>query len=356
MRKETMTKIAVYTIALNEEKHVERWYESSKDADYHFMLDTGSQDDTVNIAKNLGIVTATATISPWRFDVARNTALSLLPKDIDYCISMDMDEIIMPGWRKELENAFLQGATLPKITFTFSFNPDGSPAYQFGATRIHARNGYTWKHPIHEGIVPYQIQEKQVRTNIEMQHHPDKNKSRAQYLPMLEWAVKEDPDNARMAFYYGRELMYYGKTSQAIQQLSYFLNMPSATWKGDRSDAMIYISKCSSDLLEAERWAYMAINEVPERREGYARLATVLYHGRNYAMGLKYAEQALSITERPLQYMCEDWAWNWEIYDIAAICAWETGDKEKAIKYGSKAVEIAPNEQRLVQNMQFFLE
>jgi len=27
-------KIAVYTIALNEEKHVQRWYESVKDADY----------------------------------------------------------------------------------------------------------------------------------------------------------------------------------------------------------------------------------------------------------------------------------------------------------------------------------
>jgi len=351
-----MVKIAVYTIAKNEAKHVERWYNSSKEADYHFILDTGSTDRTVAIAKKLGINVAKATVEPWRFDVARNTALALLPADIDYCVSMDMDEIIMPGWREELERAFLAGATMPKVTFTFSFNPDGSPAYQFGAARIHARTGYTWRHPIHEGVVPYQIEEKQVWTSIEMQHHPDSTKSRGQYLPMLEWAVKEDPSNARMAFYYGRELMYYGKNAEAIEQLSSFLEMPSATWKGDRSDAMIYISKCTSDLAQAQQWASLSISETPERREGYVRLATILYHSKQYSIALRYAEQALSIVERPLKYMCEDWAWNWEIYDIAAICAWELGDKTKAIEYGSRALVMAPDEKRLADNMGFFLK
>ena len=48
-------KIAVYTIALNEEKFVERWYESAKDADYLMIADTGSTDKTKRIAKKLGI-------------------------------------------------------------------------------------------------------------------------------------------------------------------------------------------------------------------------------------------------------------------------------------------------------------
>ena len=39
-------KIAVYTIALNEEKFVERWAESCKDADYRLILDNGSTDGT----------------------------------------------------------------------------------------------------------------------------------------------------------------------------------------------------------------------------------------------------------------------------------------------------------------------
>ena len=43
-------KVAVYTIALNEEKHVERWYNSIKDADYILIAATGSTDKTVEVA------------------------------------------------------------------------------------------------------------------------------------------------------------------------------------------------------------------------------------------------------------------------------------------------------------------
>jgi hypothetical protein len=40
-------KIAAYTIALNEEKHVMRWLEATKDADIRVVADTGSTDKTV---------------------------------------------------------------------------------------------------------------------------------------------------------------------------------------------------------------------------------------------------------------------------------------------------------------------
>ena len=40
-------KIAVYTIALNEEQFVETWYESAKNADYLLIADTGSTDATI---------------------------------------------------------------------------------------------------------------------------------------------------------------------------------------------------------------------------------------------------------------------------------------------------------------------
>ena len=58
-------KVAVYTIALNEEKHVQRWYESAKDADYLLIADTGSTDRTVEIAKSLGINVINIKIDPW---------------------------------------------------------------------------------------------------------------------------------------------------------------------------------------------------------------------------------------------------------------------------------------------------
>lgn len=348
-------KIAVYTIALNEENHVERWYESSKEADYHLILDTGSTDSTVEIAERLGIAVHKAHINPWRFDVARNTAMALLPADIDFCVSMDSDEILVPGWREELEKIEGSNITTPRHTFTFSFNPDGTPAFQFGGNRIHARNGFVWKHPIHELLIPTGIEDVQGWVNLEMQHHPDRTKSRDQYLSLLERAVKDEPTDARMSFYYGRELYYRNRFKEAARQLGDFLALPGATWAGDRSDAYILISRCVDDLVEARQWASLAIQEAPERREGYVRMATLCYHSESFEQGLMYAEQALAITERPLQYMCEDWAWGWEILDVAAICAWVLGDVERARKYGLEALNLNPEHERLKKNVEYYL-
>ena len=43
-------KICVYAICKNEEKHVWRWLNSARDADYICLLDTGSTDKTLELA------------------------------------------------------------------------------------------------------------------------------------------------------------------------------------------------------------------------------------------------------------------------------------------------------------------
>jgi glycosyltransferase involved in cell wall biosynthesis len=47
-------KIAIYTIALNESQFVESWYNSAKEADYLLIADTGSTDETVEKAFQVG--------------------------------------------------------------------------------------------------------------------------------------------------------------------------------------------------------------------------------------------------------------------------------------------------------------
>jgi glycosyltransferase involved in cell wall biosynthesis len=108
-------KLAVYTIALNEAKHVARWFQATKDADYHIIADTGSTDDTIKIAKKLGIKVYSVSINPFRFDDARNAALALVPSDADVCLSLDMDEVPEEGtiqtiketWDKETTRGWL---------------------------------------------------------------------------------------------------------------------------------------------------------------------------------------------------------------------------------------------------------
>ena len=76
-------KIAVYAISKNEEQFVKRFCESAKDADMVLIADTGSTDNTAQVAKECGAVVHDICISPWRFDKARDTALALIPRDYD---------------------------------------------------------------------------------------------------------------------------------------------------------------------------------------------------------------------------------------------------------------------------------
>ena len=179
-------KIAIYTIAKDEEQFVERWFDSANNANGLFILDTGSSDKTVAIAKSLGISVDSFVVDPWRFDVARNASLAMVPDDYDMCIALDMDEVLVNGWRDHLE-AVSVGVTRPRYEYTWSWDGD-NPGLVYGGDKIHARHGYTWKHPVHEVLSPTGV-EQQEWCGLKIHHYPDDTKSRGQYFPLLELAA-----------------------------------------------------------------------------------------------------------------------------------------------------------------------
>lgn len=345
-------KVAIYTIALNELQFVEKWFESAKDADYLLIADTGSTDGTVEKARELGINVVDVRVSPWRFDDARNAALAALPLDIDMCVSLDMDEVITPGWRDALEEAWKQGINRPRYKHIWSWNEDGTPGLEFSYDHIHARKGFRWRHPVHECIYSYGIEEKQGWIDgLETHHHPDPTKSRSQYLPLLAMSVQEDPYNDRNAFYYGRELYFYGRYMEAAEELKRHLSLPTATWAPERAASMRFIGK--SLPAEAEVWYRRAIDQAPGRREPFVDLAKLYYQRQEWVSCLEAAESAIAIQEKPLEYLCEAEAWGPAPYDYASIAAYRIEEFDKALQYAKKAVEIDPEDVRLKSNMRF---
>jgi len=348
-------KVAIYTIALNEEQFVERWYESAKDADYLLIADTGSTDGTVEKAKALGINVVDVRVKPWRFDDGRNAALAALPEDIDMCISLDMDELITPGWRDVLSAAWERGVTRPRYKHIWSWNEDGTPGLEFSYDHIHARKGYRWRHPVHECLYVYGMEEKQEWLDgIETHHHPDPTKSRAQYLPLLEMSVKEDPYNDRNAFYFGRELFFYGQNDRAAKELKRHLALPTARWAPERAASMRFIAKASPD--EAEEYLLKAVNEAPGRREALVDLAKLYYKRSQWVNSRKYALDALAIKEKPLEYLCEAEAWGAAPHDYASIACYRLGLYDEALVHAQNAVDIDPADPRLQANLEFCKE
>lgn len=350
-------KIAVYAISKNESRFVHRWAESMKEADEIYVLDTGSEDDTVKLLKNEGVNVKQEIIDPWRFDVARNKSLDMVDDKIDICVCTDLDEVFLPGWRKALEDAWADDATRMSYLYHWSMNEDGTPATTFYQNKIHLRHGYVWTHPVHEVVTPIDINEKIiVGTGITLIHYPDHEKSRSQYLPLLELSVKEQPEDDRNMHYLGREYMYYKRWNECIDTLHKHLLLKSATWKDERAASMRFIARSYLGLNREEEaifWYEKAIKEAPYLREAYVELGRLYYERKEYQNSISYLEQALEIKEKSNSYINEEFAWNSFIYDILSLDYYYLNEKDKAIEYCKEAIKM-DNDPRLKENLKFF--
>lgn len=343
-------KIAINTISKNEAKFVKRFCDSAKDADLILIADTGSTDDTVALARECGATVHEICISPWRFDHARNAALALLPSDVDIVIAIDLDEVLEPGWREEIERVWAADTTRLKYYF------DWGHGIRFQYEKIFARHGYHWHHPCHEYPRPdgrttevYAYTDK-----LLVSHYPDSTKSRGSYLDLLALSVKEDPACPRNAFYYARELSFYGRWEEAIVECKRYLNLHTATWENERCYAYRVMGKCYEEQhlpWDAEKAYHAAAAEAPNTREPWCALAMLMYRQSRWAESFAFAKRALDITNRDLVYTADPEVWGHQPHDLLSIAAWHLGLKDISIEHARLAVEKSPNDERLQANL-----
>nr|WP_298682390.1 tetratricopeptide repeat protein [uncultured Dongia sp.] len=348
-------KIAVYAIALNEEKFAQRWADSAAEADYRVVADTGSTDGTVALLRHAGVTVHDIAIKPWRFDHARNASLDLVPQDADICIPLDLDEVLLPGWRQALEAAWVPGTTRLRYSFVLSWDDKGAPRSFFYARKIHHRHGYIWRHAAHELIYPLPGVHEEIAwaETLTIHHLPDKAKPRGQYLDLITLAMQEDPADARCAHNYAVELMQHRRYAEAILAFDRYLAMPDATSREERAAAMRYLGRCYTKLgqLDAAGNAYrMACAEAPDAREPWYDLGKFCQDRKDWAGGVAAAEAMLNITEWPREHVRILKAWGVGPYDFGSICAYHTGQMDLAREWAEKALELAPDDVRLLKN------
>ena len=352
-------KICVYAISKNEEKYVSRWVKSMKEADEIYVLDTGSTDNTVNKLQELGVNVTQKIITPWRFDIARNESLKLVPVDTDICVCTDLDEVFEPGWRKKLEAQWTKDATRARYNYNWSLDKNNKPIVNFNIEKIHTRNNYKWIHPVHEVLTYTKENEKIITINdITVNHYPDSTKSRSSYLPLLELSVQEDSEDDRNMHYLGREYMYNGKWNQAITTLKKHLSLKKATWKDERAASMRFISRCYKNLNnypEARDYLNQAIKEAPYLRDAYVERALLEYEQSNYKEVEKYCLKALKITTHEKTYINEPFSWDHTIYDLLAISCYYQEKYNYAVYFSNLALQISPENERLNNNHQIYL-
>lgn len=353
-------KVCVYAISKNEEKFVSKWVASMKEADEIYVLDTGSTDQTVSLLEEAGVHVKVEVIDPWRFDVARNKSLEMVPEDTDICVCTDFDEVFDPGWREKIEKAWQEDTTRCQYTYHWSLDQDDKPVVSFFLNQVHKRFGYRWTHPVHE-VLSYDFGEEVVVScpDVILRHYPDTTKSRSSYLPLLELSVKENPEDDRNMHYLGREYMYYEMWEKSIATLKKHLSLKNAVWKDERAASMRFIARCYKhlgNLEEARRWYSLAFLEAPHLRDALVEKALLEYEEEQYSEVEKLCFRALEIKEHEKTYINEPFSWNNTIYDLLSISAYYLGRYEQAVYFVDIALEYTPNDSRLLNNRKLFKE
>ena len=354
-------KICVYAICKNESNFVKRWVSSMKEADEIFVLDTGSEDNTVKLLQENGVNVKQEIISPWRFDIARNKSLEMVPDNYDICVCTDLDEVFEKGWREKLEQIWQTDTDRLAYNYNWLLDEKNNPKVNFYIEKIHTRKNYKWTHPVHE-VLEFQLnrlENKKLAREITLNHYPDSKKSRSSYLPLLELSVKESPEDDRNMHYLGREYMYYGRWNDCIDTLIKHLNLKSAKWKDERCASMRFIARSYKNLKrydEAYMWLSKAIKEAPYLKEPYTEYGLLAYELKDYQTAISMLEKALSINKKYPSYINEVFCNDSTINDVLSICYYNIGDYEKSLVNIENAIKINPDDERLQNNKNIILK
>lgn len=359
-----MNKICIYAICKNEIKFVNKWLDSMSEADYIVVLDTGSTDGTFELLQSDPRVTKVEQkiITPWRFDVARNESLKLVPEDANILFCTDFDELLEPGWGQLLRENWNENTWRAHYLYYWSHKPDGRPEEAFIYDKIHDK-GYEWKFAVHEVLVPINGRNLQDEkeghlldfgNNIVLHHYPDLQKSRASYMDLLALRVEENPEEPYGRYLYGREFGVWKKYDQAIEQFKITLSLPEVEnyftvkycvlgYLGD-----IYLIK--EDIPEAIKYYSKQIIIDPTYREPYMNLAEIYNRLGLYSIAEQFVLEGLRKSYRHYDWAERASCWEEKPYDILSVCYYYMEEIDKGIENAVKALQYLPFDTRIQKN------
>lgn len=284
-------KIAIYAITAGEpNQFIDRWLESVKPADYICVLVTKEEDPNwyyfnEKKKKYPNLIVQQKTIKPWRFDVARNKSMRLIPQDATLAFSTDIDEVVNPDFFTDIKQLVSQHPDFEKIHYKFAWSIDiqDNPKKVFWYDRIIKPGNWIWKYPVHEGLHPltneadshhYYLDE----NKIYLRHYPDDSKSRSSYLPLLELRFQENPTDSYSGFYLAREYSFNGVWDKMLQTAIQSYVMINRNHQ--QQEMLAPLARFIGDAFyklgirdEAEHWYQKAIELDPQCRDGYMKLA-----------------------------------------------------------------------------------
>ena len=360
-------KICVYAICKNEYKMINRWLESMSEADYIVVLDTGSTDGTFEaLQQDKRIIKVEQQIiNPWRFDVARNESMKLVPEDTDILVCTDFDEIFEPGWAAFLRNNWQPDYhTRCFYSYAWAHGSIGEPQFVFKYDKIHTRD-YHWVFPVHEVLYPNNddfVENKlEADNNIFLHHYQDQSKKR-NYMDLLALSVKENPDESHVKFLYAREFVNDGKYEEALKLLFDTLNTANIETP-EREPVLLstiyYIAYCYYYLKNYDEtiWycnEFIRVNN--SYREPYLLMSRAFIETKVFTIAESCVLAALKYSTYKKDWVETAASWSYEPDLILGAIYLNMQNYDEAIKHLREALKYIPDNIEVLQQYAAALE
>lgn len=349
-------RVSAVLIVKNEQELLPRCLKTLAGVDEIVVLDTGSSDKTVDVARANGArVEIAQPITPFHFAQARNQATALASND--WILSMDADEILRPGSIRKIRNAIDTHKDATAFLSTFINRPeaDVKSFMTFGAEprqtdirdfpiqkiKLFRKSAYEWQYRVHEQLKARNAKEIVLDlSSVVIEHMPtfDKTKRHSQNIDLLKLCVQENPEYAGAWKHLGLELRLRKEWNEAISCLAAYLER-SQEDSIEKSQAMMAVGTCYAEtnrMTEAFQWFEMSWSTDERRREP-------LYLSAWYSMktaknlddvirAASYLEKLVSINpnKRPGSVHDSPAVWGREPHRMLEVCREDIGRLRKA--------------------------
>lgn len=266
-------------IVKNEEELLPRCLESIKGVDELIVVDTGSTDKTVEIAKSFGAKTDSF---KWcdSFEKARNYALGkatgdwILSIDADEYLTCPVSEVksIIENTKEDLLNVTMVGGD-----------------QRFNFPRLFKRTPEIfWKGDIHNYL--NKVAKEHSGVEIVFEYSPAHKKDPDRALRILRKSVMKDPKCSRDKYYLAREFYYRKWYIEAVGMLDSYLEF--STWRPEIAEAHLLKARCLWNIQKGEEARVSCMHAIytnPDFKEAFEFMAEMNYEPRK-SQWLRFAD------------------------------------------------------------------
>lgn len=350
--------LSLTMIVKNEEEHLARCLESVRGiADELIVVDTGSRDRTVEIARAHG---ARVEHFAWCDDFAAARNVALQHATGVWCLHLDADEVVVerePGaLRRELLSQ-PETRVFMRVPVK-SLMSAGLGHTVYGANRLYRNlSNVTWIRPIHENVVyvgqpAADFEGGSATIRVEHDGYADPTPERAiarnrRNTRILRRALKVTPDDPGLYYYLAIETILAGKFAASLRWAREGIRRAEDQVRPDFVGALYCQAMKAANAMGKPKLA-VKIGLAGARHYAFSELCYLLagnYMNLNdYVNAQKYYELAMVLRNRFSEYQMEVGTGSWKALLGLAAIAWEQGNMELALERVRRCREWAPDE------------